>query len=66
MKNVPLTFREKLGKNQTVEKSALLTVGITIIPVGLALVEKGVTLSGIILVVLGILCIVSRELLKLK
>lgn len=61
-----LTLREKVAENQTVEKSALLVAGTTILPVGLALIEKSQLVEGIILVLLGVACIVGRELLKLR
>ena len=59
------TLIKKIEENQTVSKSALIVAGTSLLSVGLGIVEKN-SLVGIILVLLGVGCLVFRELNKLK
>jgi hypothetical protein len=59
------TIGEKLEENQTVEKSALIVAGTTLLSAGLGFMEKNIP-AAITLIVLGVACLVGREILKLK
>jgi len=59
------TLREKMAENQTLEKSALIVAGSTLLSAGLSQIEKN-PLVAIILIVLGVICLVLREIVKLK
>lgn len=61
-----LSLKERATENQTAQKSALIIAGTTVIPVGLALVEKDQTVAGIALIALGVGALVAREIIKLK
>lgn len=56
---------KKLEEYQSVEKAGLITGGIVFISVGVELIEKD-RLAGIIMLILGSVCVVVRELIKLR
>lgn len=59
------TLSQKVAENQTVEKSVLIVAGTTLLSAGLGFLEKN-PLVAIVLIVLGVGCLVLREVLKLK
>ncbi len=50
--------------NQIIEKTSLIVAGTTLLSAGISLCEKGVQPTGLALVILGVGCLVLRELRK--
>jgi hypothetical protein len=65
MAKIEKTLTQKLEENQTISKSTLIVAGTSLLSVGLGLVEKN-SLVGIVLIVLGVACLVFREIRKLN
>lgn len=61
-----MNLANKIEKYQTVEKFSLITASAILIPAGITLCSDGNPPIGVIFVVLGVLCLLGRELLKLK
>lgn len=61
-------LKQALQDNQTVEKTSLIVVGSTLISVGVGLVSSGESgeWTGIAILALGVICLITRELLKLR
>jgi len=60
-----MELTKKIEKYQTVEKASLIVVGTTLVSSGMGWMEKNSAI-GLTLVILGVVCLVGRELLKLK
>ncbi|MEA2112678.1 MAG: hypothetical protein U9P50_01760 [Patescibacteria group bacterium] len=61
-----MKLARKIEKYQTVEKFSLITSASILIPAGVTLCSDGNPPIGITFVILGVLCLLGRELLKLK
>lgn len=55
----------KIAKYQTIEKSGLIIGGTVLVPSGIAYLENDARI-GFALIILGIACLIVRELIKLK
>jgi|GEM_PF-6730479 len=58
-------MNKKITENQTIEKSVLIIAGTTLISTGTGYLASD-RVTGLVLVVLGVLCLIVRELVKLK
>ena len=61
-----MNLARKIEKYQTVEKFSLITASSILVPAGVNLCTDGNPPVGITSVILGVLCLLGRELLKLK
>lgn len=62
-----MDLREQMEQNQTIEKSALIVAGTTLISTGVACIADPQKMwAGVFLSVLGIVCLIAREVIKLK
>ena len=60
-------LKQQIQDNQTIEKSGLIVAGTTLISVGVGLVAiPGSQWAGVVILALGVICLIGRELLKLK
>lgn len=60
-------LQKQIIDNQTIEKSALIVAGTTLISIGGGLVViPGSQWVGVVILTLGVICLIGRELLKLR
>lgn len=55
---------ETAGENQAFEKFGLITAAALLTPAGVTLCQVGDKVVGLVLVCLGVLCLLVRELIK--
>ena len=54
----------EINKVEALTKAGLITTGALLVTVGISRIESGDTQIGLILVTIGVLCILTREVLK--
>ena len=54
----------ELNKWEALTKAGLIGIGVLLVTSGISLIERGDMQIGLILVTIGVLCILTREVLK--